>query len=212
MQRLGELGDRAEVGVVAVPVLGTTAPTTTTSTTTPPTTSTTTTVPAEPTSSSTTWWPWLLLALVALGALAWWLLARSRRNAVLAAWDDQLAAACREASWVEDSLVPQVLARPSTTEAAAVWDSAQPRLLAVDEQLHSLEGQAPDETRGASVGPVRTAYTRLLEEVSADTAAPPDASADDFRVRRAAIDTARQDLREVLATVTASDQPHAHRA
>jgi hypothetical protein len=77
-------------------------------------------------------------------------------------------------------------------------------LLAIDEALLALEGSAPDESRRASAAVLRDRLSRLVEAVSADTAAAPDATPDDFRVRRAAIDTARRELRAAIAASAAT--------
>ena len=164
-----------------------------------------TTAPVEParettpTSTSSTWWPWVLLLLVLVAGLVWWLLRRRAAQRVLDDWDAKLDASRGEATWVEESLVTQVLSMPTTTEAAGVWTAARPRVLAIDEALLGLEGSAPDESRRASAAALRTQLARLVEAVSADTAAGPDSTPDDFRARRAAIDTARRDLRAALA-------------
>jgi hypothetical protein len=170
-----------------------------------PTETTSTTAPVEaapettPTSGdSTTWWPWVLLVLLALGGLVWWLLRRRAAQQALDAWDAKLDDSRREATWVDESLVTQVLSMPTATEAAEVWTAARPRLLAIDEALLALEGSAPDESRRAAAAALRLQLARLVEAVGADTAAGPDSTPDDFRVRRAAIDNARRDLRAVL--------------
>ncbi|TQM64888.1 hypothetical protein [Humibacillus xanthopallidus] len=177
-----------------------------------PSETTSSTAPAEaapettPTSTeSTTWWPWLLLLVLAVAGLVWLLLRRREAKRVLDEWDAKLADSRREATWVEESLVTQVLAMPTATEASQVWTAAGPRLLAIDESLLALEGSAPDEARRASAAALRDRLARLVEAVSADTAAGPDSTPDDFRARRAAIDTARRELRAALAASAAPD-------
>jgi hypothetical protein len=171
-----------------------------------PTETTSTTAPVEaapettPTAGeSTTWWPWVLLVLLAVAGLVWLLLRRRAAQRVLDEWDAKLTESRGEATWVEESLVTQVLAMPTTTEAAQVWTAAGPRLLAIDEGLLALEGSAPDDQRRAAAAALRVRLARLVEAVGSDTAAGPDSTPDDFRARRAAIDTARRDLRAVLA-------------
>ena len=159
---------------------------------------------------STTWWPWALLALLAIGGLVWWLLRRRAAQQVLDEWDAKLEESRREATWVEESLVTQVLSMPTTAEATQVWTAARPRLLAMDEGLLAIEGSAPDERRLAAAAALRVRLARLVEAVGADTAADPNADPDDFRARRAAIDVARRDLRAVLTpTSTATATPDA---
>ena len=153
----------------------------------------------------TTWWPWLLLALVVLGALAWFLLQRRRAQVQVRAWDERLAAAEQEASWVEDSLTPQVLSRTSTAEAQSIWTAAQPRLLETDATFHTLTTTAPDAARAGRATDVRELLRALVEAVEADLAAPADGGPDQFRARRAVVDSARGGLRSTLGPASGSD-------
>jgi hypothetical protein len=142
-------------------------------------------------------WAWVLLALLLIGiiALVVWLV---RRAGGRAEWDDKMAQARRDANWLEDSLVQQVIDRGSTAEASRTWQAAQPRLIALDESLYSLSTTAPDEERTAQATQLRARVAGLVQAVGADTATPPDASGDDFRARRAAVWRARTELRQVL--------------
>ncbi|GAA2748054.1 hypothetical protein GCM10009868_40020 [Terrabacter aerolatus] len=163
------------------------------------------TSPPAPTSPSddggTTWWPWLLLALVAIGALAWLLLRRRRAQAEIQAWDERLAEAEREASWIEDSLTSQVISGSSSAEAQTIWTAAQPRLLEADATFHTLSTTAPDAARAERATDVRGLLRGLVEAVGADLAAPPGAGPDQFRARRAVVDSARRELRATLGPV-----------
>ena len=166
-----------------------------------PTPTPTEAAPAAPTSEQgTTWWPWLLLLLL-LGALAWFLIRRRQAQAELQAWDDRLAAAEKEASWVEDSLTTQVLERRSAAEALPIWTAAQPRLLEIDEAFHTLATEAPDGARAERATDIRGLLRGLVEAVGADLATAPTADPDQFRARRANIDSARRELRATLGPV-----------
>lgn len=145
----------------------------------------------------TTWWPWLLLALVLIGALGWFLLRRRRTQAELRAWDERLAAAEQEASWIEDSLAAQVLSGTSTAEAQTIWSAAQPRLLEVDASFNSLT-TALDAARAERATDLRGLLRGVVEAIGADLAAPPGAGPDQFRARRAVVDSARRELRTTL--------------
>ena len=185
---------------VTTTVTNTPTTTTTTPTTTTTTTNTATAAPTpQPVSSTSTLppWAWVVLALLLIGliALIVWLVQRSR---VRGEWDDKYTAARRDAQWFEDSLVQQVMSRSSTAEAWRTWQSAQPRLLALDESLYSLATTAPDEERGARATQLRARVGGLVEAMGADTSTGPDADVDDLRDRRAAVERARTELRQVL--------------
>ncbi|MEO6996838.1 MAG: hypothetical protein ABI112_02015 [Terracoccus sp.] len=147
--------------------------------------------------------------LVAVGALAWLWWSRRSKQKVVAEWDGRLEQARADASWVEGSLVDQVLSRPTTREAEAVWSAARARLLEIDELLHDLTLEPPDEQRAATAMGLRDRFGRLVDAVGADVAvdgaADPRSTPDDFRARRAAIDTARRDLRAALAPSDVAD-------
>jgi hypothetical protein len=147
----------------------------------------------------------LLLAIVVLGSLSWFLLQRRRSQAQVHAWDERLAAAEQEASWVEDSLAPQVLSRTSTAEAQSIWTAAQPRLLETDATFHTLTTTAPDAARAAHATEVRELLRALVEALGADLAAPADGGPDEFRARRAVVDSARSELRSTLSRPSGSD-------
>ncbi len=140
------------------------------------------------------WWPWALAALVLLILIIIWARAASKRRA----WDKRLDNARAEMSWLEDSLVPQVLAKPSAAEAAALWQSAKPRILAADRELHALGEAAPGDKRLASAMRARDLLTALVDAVDADTSTQAASDADSLRARRAALDKARADVRVYL--------------
>lgn len=175
-----------------VTVTRTAAPSTTTVTSTP-------TVTPQPAASTTAVppWVWIVLALllIALIALIVWLVRRSRARAD---WDRRMGQARRNALWVEDALVQQVMARASTAEAAATWQSAQPRLMTLDESLYALSTNAPDPERAAQATQLRARLGGLVDAMGADTNTGRDASVDDLRARRSAVWRARTDLRSWL--------------
>ncbi len=142
-------------------------------------------------------WLWFLIivVVVAVIALIVWLV---RRSQTVAAWDEKMHGARREAAWVEDSLIDQVNSRATTAEAAATWAAARPRLLTLDESIYALSTTAPDPERAAGATRLRGRLQALVDAVSADTATGDSATVDDLRVRRAAVAKARSDLRGLL--------------
>ncbi len=148
--------------------------------------------------TGTPWWPWLLLLVLVAAVIAWLVVRRRRAQQLLDEWDVRLTRARGEAAWVEQSLVAQVLGRPTRTEAASVWAGAQGRLLAIDEDLHALTTDAPDEARAAAAVVLRDRFQRLVSVVGADTAPGQGSRPDDVRASRITIDQARADLRAVL--------------
>jgi hypothetical protein len=82
-------------------------------------------------------------------------------------------------------------------------------LLAIDENLHALVTDAPDEQRAAAATNLREQLGHLVETVGADVAAGSSTDPDDFRTRRAAIDAARKELRQTLGPVGPPSPPAA---
>ena len=178
-----------------------------TATSTPTTVTLTTTATAtaapqpQPTSSGLPAWAWVVLAilLLALIGLIAWLIQRTR---VRAAWDARLAAARQTAAWVEDSLVPQTMSKATADEAAATWRSAGPRLLAVDQELHTLTTEAPDAERGDAAQQLRGRLGAVVDAVGADTSPTAEAGDNAMRARRATIQSARTELRNYLSATS----------
>jgi hypothetical protein len=166
------------------------------------TTATATAAPQpQPTSSGLPAWAWaaLVILLLALIGLIAWLIQRTR---VRAAWDARLATARQTATWVEDSLVPQTVSKPTVDEAAATWRSAGPRLLAVDQELHNLTTSAPDAERSDAAQQLRGRLRTLVDAVGADTSPTAGAGVDEMRLRRATIQSARTELRNYLSATS----------
>lgn len=144
----------------------------------------------------TVWWPWLLLAVALLaGVVAWWRFASKR-----SAWDKRLSHAAAEISWFEDSLIPQVLSKPSAAEAASLWQAARPRVLQVDRELHELAEASPSTDRAARANRGLQVLLSLTSAIDAETATTPGADADALRAQRAAVDAARDGARAWIAS------------
>jgi len=141
------------------------------------------------------WWPWVLAAVVLVTVVIVWARWLAKRRA----WDRRLAAAKAELAWVEDSLVPQVLAKPTAAEAAAQWQSARPRLLDLDRELHELGETAPSDDRRDDADKGLEALRGLAEAVDAEASTQASTTADALRARRAEVDAARARAREWIA-------------
>ncbi|WP_084104152.1 hypothetical protein [Demequina sp. NBRC 110056] len=145
----------------------------------------------------TSWWPWLLLAIPVLGLLIWWWAVAAKRRG----WDKRLGAGAAELSWFEDSLVPQVLSKPTAAEAAAMWQAAKPRIIDLDRTLHELEETAPSEARSGRAAHGLSATRALAGALDDETSTQPGATSDELRARRAAIDAARVQARNWVTLV-----------
>lgn len=137
------------------------------------------------------WWPWAVAAAVLLIILIIWARWAGKRRA----WDRRLEAAGSELSWIEDSLIPQILAKPSAAEASQLWQAAQQRVLDLDRRLHDLSESAPNDRREATAERGLQVLGDLTAAVDAETSTQAGTDADQLRARRAAIDAARAQAR-----------------
>lgn len=150
--------------------------------------------PTQPADGGTTWWPWVVAALVVALILAA-LLARGRRRA---GWDRRLRQAQVRASWFEGSLVPQLQGAATAAEATSRWHAAQPDLLELDQDLHTLVSEAPDEARRGRASILRERVAELVQAEGAEASVSGAHSVDELRALRSRVDQARGALREVL--------------
>ncbi|MFW2513996.1 hypothetical protein ACNI3K_09480 [Demequina sp. SO4-13] len=141
--------------------------------------------PAE--EPETVWWPWILAGVALLALLVlWWRWYAKRR-----AWDKRLEEARSEVAWFEDSLIPQILSKPTASEATALWQAARPRVLDLDRELHDLEETAPNEERGASAAQGLDALRGLTDAIDTEASTEAGTDSDSLRARRAAVESAR---------------------
>ncbi len=143
-------------------------------------------------------WMWWVIGLAALAILTL-LIVWGRARAVRSAWDRRLRHARAELSWFEDSLVPQILAKPTAAEAAALWEAATPRVLETDSALHALSEDFPSKARGASAARGLQALRVLAAAVAEETSTQAGTDADALRARRAQLDAARHAVRTWIA-------------
>ena len=120
-----------------------------------------------PAGSSTPWWPWLLVALVALGALIWWILASGKRRA----WDAAFSRSSAEARWAADVLAPSVVNRAIPAEQiASQWPDSKRRLDDLQSALYQQQADIPNPERAQRLGVVTGAVTALTEALTHDVA------------------------------------------
>ena len=106
----------------------------------------------------TPWWLWLLLGLVALGALlAAVLVPRRRRREE---WDADLAADEAEAAWLARDLLPRLESASTPDALAGGWLVSAGRVVAAEDRLTGLASTATDDPR-------RARATRLRDGVRA---------------------------------------------
>lgn len=141
--------------------------------------------PAE--EEETVWWPWILAGIALVVLLGVWLRWLGKRRA----WDKRLEEARSELGWFEDSLIPQLLSKPSAAEATALWQAARPRVLDLDRELHDLEETAPNEERGVSAAQGLDALRGLTDAIDTEASTEARADSDSLRARRAAVESAR---------------------
>ncbi len=146
---------------------------------------------------------WTLIAIGGLVVLALayllWRMRTSRRR-----WDARFTQCCDRLRWVDDSLVPQVLAARSAAEAAAMWNGARTRVTAVDEELAALAGAPPTHARRERAAALQQALADLTTAVDADTAIAHTGDPGYLRASRTRIEQARARLSADLNRIMVS--------
>ena len=160
----------------------------------------------EPEEAGTTWWPWALLALVVVGGLGWFFVARARRTR----WDESLDVERAQTEWVLGDLLPAVTAAggvPATQSGQ--WAGAQATLQQLEENLAGLVASAPTEDRRILAAALSEALRDVRTSVEADlalragtAAMPADAAA--LATSAATVQAARDRLAAALARATAT--------
>ena len=160
----------------------------------------------EPEEAGTTWWPWALLALVVVGGLGWFFVARARRTR----WDESLDVERAQTEWVLGDLLPAVTAAggvPATQSGQ--WAGAQATVQQLEENLAGLVASAPTEDRRILAAALSEALRDVRTSVEADlalragtAAIPADAAA--LATSAATVQAARDRLAAALAKATAT--------
>lgn len=104
-------------------------------------------------------WLWLLLLLLVGAAIAATVVVLRRRGNG-AKWTDALEEPLTEASWLRDTLVPNVLAQ-GPDGRVGIWSIGRPRVLALQQRLRELVAQAPDVTSTRRVEALSAAVDAL---------------------------------------------------
>ena len=146
------------------------------------------------------WWP--VLIVLAVGVIVV-IIVRARGGASRA-WEEQFGAASAGVAWTESSLVPQVLAATTATDAAAIWTAARPRVLELDEQLHTLATDAGGDLNRGRATELRESFAALVAAIDAETTTTAKTTADRLRALRIDVDNARARVRAALLTTSSS--------
>jgi hypothetical protein len=115
-------------------------------------------------------WAWWLLVfvLIGLGAGAWFLQVRSRRQE----WVRGVDSAVGEVAWLSRRVVPDLARAPSPQQRMLIWASASVRVGTLADGLAGLAARAPDPEAAGRVqvvgDAVRRAQTRLDQLVTAE--------------------------------------------
>ncbi|WP_336627551.1 MULTISPECIES: hypothetical protein [unclassified Microbacterium] len=148
----------------------------------------------QPDSSRTTWWPFAIVLV--LGAAL--LIVLARRGHTKRAWDERLEATHADLRWLEQTLVPQVLAQATSAEAGAAWSAGKTRVLLIDEELYALQTADIDENRVRRAADDLRALRDLVDAVNVETSADEALDAESLRVRRATVELKRAHVRARL--------------
>ena len=163
-----------------------------------------TAAPAEGSTTISPWW-WLLVAAIVVAAGAATVLILRHRGAQNA-WNGELQTTITELRWVEDQLIPGMLAAPTAAEFTQAWTDGRPRLVAADQQLFVLAGRTSDWQKSASLSRLRTAISSLMHAVDAEarsTSTDPAA----LRAARAEVERARSQFSAMLDEAAGTPQP-----
>ena len=120
-----------------------------------------------------------------------------RHRAALNAWNSELLATITDLRWVEDQLIPGMLAAHTAAEYTQAWTDGRPRLVAADQQLFALAGRTSDWTKSASLSRLRTAIaglTRAVDVEASSASTDPEA----LRAARADVEGARSEFTTAL--------------
>ncbi len=141
------------------------------------------------------WWPWLLGGLLALVLAVIWTVGASRRRA----WESRLDETRGVVSWLEGTVVPQLLSDPDAGHAVAQWEQARPHTLRAERSLYDLHGEARKPLHATQATDGLHAVQALTAAVDAEFVADAASDAESVRTRRAALEAARSQVREWLA-------------
>jgi len=143
-------------------------------------------------------WPALIAVVLALTLAVVWGRTASRRRA----WIHRLDELRGVVSWLEGTVVPQLVSDADPAHAQAQWTQARTHAVDTEHGLYALHGEAsiPAHAALATQGlrALQAITAALDEECSVD--APTDADA--VRARRAGLEAARTQVREWMVTTS----------
>ena len=127
------------------------------------------------------------------------------------AWGAELNTTINELRWVEDQLIPGMLAAPTAAEFTQAWTDGRPRLVAADQELFVLAGRTSDWKKSSSLSRLRTAIANLMRAVDGEarsTSTDPEA----LRAARGDVERARSQFSAALDETAGTPPPTGPRA
>jgi hypothetical protein len=100
------------------------------------------------------WW-WLVILLLGAAVIVTGVMLLRRRQA-RAEWDEGVARAVGEATWLSDELVPSLIGQGSHGRAG-VWTIGRPRVLTLERSLEDLVADSPDPEAARPVAALSSA-------------------------------------------------------
>lgn len=156
------------------------------------------TQPAGEEDGSRSWWPLVAVVAAVVAALLWFLRRRTRPRRD---WDRRMDSVVSQLHWVVDSVVVTVLASSTPAEAASVWGSARPHLVAVDADLDALSTADVDRDRRARAQDLRPVVSDLVAAVDLLARSGPGDDEASVVQHRTAVVRARDRLRSALGVL-----------
>jgi hypothetical protein len=156
--------------------------------------------PAAATSGGSGTLGWLLLLVLALGALVAFLFVRRSRRGTT--WDAEASAATADTRAVLDRRLPTVMTAQAAAERALTWPPLREDLIGLANRWGNLSGHAPDDPRRESAGQLVVTLQDLVAALDAESQAL--ATGRQWQLLRPQVDAV---IRALLAALAAQPAP-----